>query len=66
MQRVRVSDRATNPDVVPAKAGTHNHRKKFVEVWSRRALGAVPQPALSGESRGMGPGLRRDDSECLA
>jgi len=40
-------------DVVPAKAGTHNHRAPFCE-------GRLPANA---EERfcGMGPGVRRDD-----
>jgi hypothetical protein len=39
--------------VVPAKAGTHNHRRWFCEGVFR----STPQEGL----RSMGPGVRRDD-----
>jgi hypothetical protein len=50
---------ATSPNqgVVPAKAGTHNHRRSL----SVSAAGA----RLMGQ-RGMGPGVRRDDDKSFA
>src|SRR5215204_2597308 len=50
---VVMSARALSPRVVPAKAGTHNHRRP----WLREVSANVPQE----KSRGMGPGVRRDD-----
>jgi hypothetical protein len=41
--------------VVPAKAGTHNHKRMFL-----RRLG--PQRVQQQATAFMGPGLRRDDS----
>src|SRR5439155_26142146 len=43
--------------VVPAKAGIHNHRVGFGEVRS-----SVLRPTIIDRFRGMGPGLRRDDT----
>src|SRR5262245_15730472 len=43
-----------SPHVVPAKAGTHNHRIELVEFAGATAF-AKPLPGV------MGPGLRRDD-----
>ncbi len=42
--------------VVPAKAGTHTPKEIFCEDWSF-GISTVP----TDRSRGMGPGLRRDD-----
>jgi hypothetical protein len=53
------TSRAPHSAVVPAKAGTHNHKW----MWSRTVSASVPQE----KSRGMGPGsvrnraLGRDD-----
>jgi len=52
--RCREYDDATNTGVVPAKAGTHNHKSKL----SREAANSKSNHSLGG----MGPGLRRDDS----
>src|SRR2546429_4553964 len=41
--------------VVPANAGTHNHRR----LWLREVSASVPKE----RSRGMGPGVRRDDED---
>ena len=40
----------------PAKAGIHNHRRSLLQEASASS-------AKNGTSRGMGPGVRRDDSE---
>jgi len=45
----------THSAVVPAKAGTHNHGCSWLRVVSAN----VPHEI----SRGMGPGLRRDDED---
>jgi hypothetical protein len=46
---------ATPSPVVPAQAGTHNHRRWF---------GGTSFAVVSKErSQGMGPGLRRDDED---
>ena len=42
----------------PSDTGTHNHRKKFCE-WSLL-------PSFTERSRGMGPGVRRDDDKQVA
>jgi len=47
--------RAAPSAVVPANAGTHNHR---TSLW-RKVSANVPQD----KSRGMGPGVRRDDED---
>ena len=46
---------AVHSAVVPAKAGTHNHRS----LWLRAVSLSVPQE----KSRGMGPAFRRDDKD---
>ena len=45
----------TRSAVVPANAGTHSHRSP----WLR----AVSASAYQERSRGMGPGVRRDDED---
>src|SRR5215475_15315558 len=45
--------------VVPAKAGTHNHRMACCEGWSHSEPVQL-SPVV------MGPGLRRDDTFCRA
>jgi len=44
--------------VVPAKAGTHNHR--------RRRKQTVVRLSKNTDTEGMGPRFRGDDTECTA
>ncbi|MEH2488066.1 hypothetical protein V1280_004005 [Bradyrhizobium sp. AZCC 2230] len=52
-----IGDRASDTAVVRANAGTHNHRQRFGED-SSFGTSAVRNDGF----RGMGPGLRRDDT----
>ena len=47
--------------VVPTKAGTHNHR----ELYGEESSFGIATFQIE-KSRGMGPGLRRDDTDVVA
>src|SRR5580698_10588356 len=51
-----------NSFVVPANAGTHNHRSR----WDARSTPRVDTNAQTDKSEAVGPGVRRDDDEGLS